>query len=62
MTHRSGDLCATKECYDLAHPGHDHCNACIADRQVEREITSQKAAAATAENEARTIDADEVVA
>ncbi len=53
-----GDLCEAKHCNDLAHPGSDLCAGCIADRQAERELTMQAAAALTAENEAHIIDAD----
>ncbi len=56
-----GDMC--DKCHgDVCHPGHDLCEGCIADRQAERDLTSKAAAAATAENEARILNADEVTA
>jgi len=47
-----GDLCKSKHCGDLAHPGNDLCINCIADRQAEREITAAAAAVVTAQHEA----------
>lgn len=56
----TGDMCSCRG--DVCHPGYDLCEGCIADRQAEREITSQKAAAETAANEARILADDEVAA
>lgn len=56
------DLCASPYCADIARPGEDWCDGCLADRASIRAEYLFQVARLTEQQEARIAEQDEVVA